>query len=137
MDRATERRAFARAWSYLNYHAVAKWMALVAAVAAGVLYVLLLIVLWLFGDLIVHRGQIPAYDQLSRQEQDAFDRYWLTPVDDGEDTRGGRALLLLGLEGTRTGDKDLANIKPSDDKVLTPEEQRFLWRAYLVQLLHY
>jgi ATP-binding cassette subfamily B protein len=137
MDRASERRAFARAWSYLNYNAAAKWTALVAAVAAGVLYLLLLIVLWLFGDLMVHRGQVPDFGQLTRSEQEAFAQAWLEPVDDGKDTRGGRALFLLGLEGTRTGDKDLARISPSDEKLLTPEEQRFLWRAHLVQLLHY
>src|SRR5262245_29707318 len=116
MESISERRAFARAWSYLNYHAVAKWTALVAAVVAGVLYVLLLIVLWLFGDLMVHRGQIPAYDQLSRSEQDAFDQYWLMPVGDDGTTRGDDALHLLNLDKTRTGDKDLANLKPSDDK---------------------
>src|SRR5215471_19074345 len=137
MDRPSERRAFARAWSYLNYNAVAKWTALVAAVAAGVLYLLLLVVLWLFGDLMVHRGQVPDFGQLTRSEQEAFAQAWLEPVDEGKDTRGGRALFLLGLDGTRTGDKDLAQISPSDEKLLTPEEQRFLWRAHLVQLLHY
>jgi ATP-binding cassette subfamily B protein len=137
MDRPSERRAFARAWSYLNYNPVAKWTALVAAVAAGVLFVLLLLVLWLFGDLMVYRGQIPAFEQLSPRDQQIFDRTWLTPVtDDGLITHGHDALRLLRLEQTGSSGKDLAKIKPSDEKLLTPEEQRFMWRVYLVQLLH-
>src|SRR5262245_35038820 len=135
MERASERRAFARAWSYLNYNAAAKWTALVAAVAAGVLYVLLLLILWLFGDLMVHRGQIPAFDQLTTQEQKNFDQQWLAPANEQE-TEGSKALELLGLQQTRSADKGLGTTKPTDDRLLTPEEQRFLWRVYLVQLLH-
>jgi ATP-binding cassette subfamily B protein len=138
MDRAAERRAFARAWSYLNYNAAAKWTALVAAVAAGVLYLLLLVVLWLFGDLMVHRGQVPDFGQLTPTEQERFAQAWLEPLGDNKTTRGEEALALLGLEKTRAGDKDLGTIKPNDEKLLlTPEEQRFLWRAYLVQLLYH
>ncbi|HMF11842.1 MAG TPA: ABC transporter transmembrane domain-containing protein, partial [Gemmataceae bacterium] len=125
MDRPSERRAFARAWSYLNYHAVAKWTALFAAVAAGVLYVLLLIVLWLFGDLMVHRGQIPGYENLSPGEARTFDDRW--------ETHGGEAMEFLGLSKAR-GDKNLAFVRPSDT-ALSSQEQRFIWRAYLVRLM--
>ena len=52
-----EREAFARARSFLNYHAVARWTALIAAVGTSILYVVLLIVLGLFADLVVHGGQ--------------------------------------------------------------------------------
>jgi ATP-binding cassette subfamily B protein len=139
MERASDRRAFARAWSYLNYNPVAKWTALFAAVMAGVLYVALLIVLWLFADEMVYRGQIPAVEQLGPVELNTWDRDWLEIPPNGDQTGGDQALLLLHLEGTRTGDKDLAHLKPSDPeekKLLTPEEQRFLWRVYLVSLLH-
>jgi len=125
MDRPSERRAFARAWSYLNYHAVAKWVALFAAVAAGVLYVLLLIVLWLFGDLMVHRGQIPGYENLTPTEARTFDEKW--------ETHGKDAMDFLGLADTR-GPKSLENEQPSDT-ALSSQEQRFIWRAYLVGLM--
>src|SRR5262249_36615947 len=127
MERASERRAFARAWSYLNYNAAAKWAALIAAVAAGVLYVLLLVVLWLFGDLMVHRGQIAAFDELTAQEQKAFDQKW--------QDLGESALDLVGLTGGRAAGKALASVEPSNPQ-LTSQEQRFLWRLYLVRLLH-
>ena len=58
MTRDADRTAFTRACTYLNFKAAAKWTALVAAVAAGVLYVLLLLVLWLFGDEMVHYRKI-------------------------------------------------------------------------------
>lgn len=134
MEPTSERRAFARAWSYLNYNPAAKWSALIAAVVAGVLYVLLLFVLWLFADEMVYRGEIPAYDQLSQIEREAFDESWLTPRDNEGATTGNFALDLLGLENTRSGDKDLAHVKPTEQ--LRTEDQRFLWRAYLVNLLY-
>ncbi len=44
------RSPFARAWSFLNFKPVAKWVALVAAVGTGLLYIALLVVLALFAD---------------------------------------------------------------------------------------
>jgi ATP-binding cassette subfamily B protein len=125
MDRPSERRAFARAWSYLSYNAVVKWTALVAAVAAGVVYVLLLIVLWLFGDLMVHRGQIPGYENLTFAETRVFDEEWKS--------HGNDAMDFLGLAKTR-GAESLENAQPSDT-ALSSQEQRFIWRAYLVGLI--
>ena len=43
MEAPASRQAFAKARSYLNYHPVAKWSALLAAVGTGVLYVALLV----------------------------------------------------------------------------------------------
>lgn len=64
-----ERQAFARALRFLNYQPASKWTALVASVVAGVLFVALLAVLALFTDLMVNRGEIPTYSQLSRRTQ--------------------------------------------------------------------
>ncbi|HMF14116.1 MAG TPA: ABC transporter ATP-binding protein, partial [Gemmataceae bacterium] len=91
----------------------------------GVLYVLLLIVLWLFGDLMVHRGQIPGYENLSPAEAVAFDQKW--------EANGPDALDFLGLSKAR-GDRNLAFVRPSDT-TLSSQEQRFIWRAYLVGLM--
>src|SRR5687768_13921015 len=54
-------QAFNRALRYLSYLPAAKWTALVASIAAGVFFVLLLALLALFADLIVNRGAIPMY----------------------------------------------------------------------------
>ena len=89
-----EREAFARARRFLNYSAVAKWLALTTAVATGVLYVALLVVLGLFADLIVSRGEIPLFRNLSRGEQDSFLQYW-NSID--PEQRAGQ-LVAIGLE---------------------------------------
>lgn len=76
MDRA----GFARARTFLNYHPVAKWSALAAAVGTAVLYVALLLLLALFVDLIVDRGDLPAYASLTTQDQRSFARNWTEPL---------------------------------------------------------
>ncbi|HYT94414.1 MAG TPA: ABC transporter ATP-binding protein [Gemmataceae bacterium] len=75
-----ERAAFARARGFLNYHPVAKWAALLAGVGTGVLYVVLLLLLGLFLDLTINRGDIPAYQKLSSPEQRAFRDEWKEPL---------------------------------------------------------
>lgn len=74
------RAAFARARSFLNYHPVAKWTSLAAAVATAVLYVVLLMLLGLFADLVVNRGYIPAYHGLSEFDRKQFDEQWKEPL---------------------------------------------------------
>jgi ATP-binding cassette subfamily B protein len=71
-----EREAFARAWRFLNYKPGAKWTAAVAALATGVLYLALLIVLALFADLMVNRGTIPSFSHLAPGRQDALLHEW-------------------------------------------------------------
>src|SRR5258707_2767607 len=76
VEREADRQAFARARTYLNYHPVAKWSALLAAVGTGVLYVALLVVLWLFADLMVSRGRIPSFSDLPDQQQEELLARW-------------------------------------------------------------
>ncbi len=124
MEREAESKAFARAWAYLNYHSVAKWTALAAATATGILYVALLIVLWFFADLMTHRGQVPPYADLVEQEQVVFKQKWIE--------ENGTSLKDLGLDSSARF-KDLAT---ADPRTLAPEDQQFVWRAYVVRLLH-
>src|SRR6516162_2846887 len=76
MDRETERAAFAKACAYLNYHAVAKWLAHAAAVGTGFVYGALLVVLWLFTDLMVYRGRLPTFHSLTPYQQTRFFIEW-------------------------------------------------------------
>jgi ATP-binding cassette subfamily B protein len=71
-----QRAAFARARSFLNYHPVAKWSSLAAAVGTSILFVVLLMLLGLFADLVVNRGQIPALHNISETEQQRFKEDW-------------------------------------------------------------
>ena len=65
MEREAEHKALAKAWSYLSFRPGAKWATLLAAAGTGLFYVALLIVLGLFADLMVYRGQVPAYRDLT------------------------------------------------------------------------
>jgi ATP-binding cassette, subfamily B, bacterial len=71
-----ERNAFARARAFLDYRPAAKWLAILGSIASAVLYVLLLIVLALFADLLINRGRIANLAQLSAAEQEDFFNRW-------------------------------------------------------------
>src|SRR5262249_37780795 len=72
--------AVCRGRGLLQHYPVAKGSALFAGVATGVLYVALLLLLGLFIDLTVNRGDIPAYQHLWPQEQAAFAEEWKDPL---------------------------------------------------------
>jgi ATP-binding cassette subfamily B protein len=75
-----QRAAFARARSFLNYHPAAKWSSLAAALGTALLYVVLLMILGLFADVMVNRGQIPAFYSLAAADREAFEAEWKDPV---------------------------------------------------------
>jgi ATP-binding cassette subfamily B protein len=66
---------FSRAARFLNYASPAKWLSIVCGVATALLFVALLLVLALFADLMVHRGDIPALHALPGREPDDFLEY--------------------------------------------------------------
>jgi ATP-binding cassette subfamily B protein len=68
--------SFSKACAYLNFSAGAKWAAHAAAVGTGIVTVALLIVLWLFVDLMVWRGRVPDFAELSALEQQKFRDLW-------------------------------------------------------------
>ncbi len=71
-----QRAAFTRAWRFLNFKPVAKWTALTAAVAIGLVTVALLVVLGLFADLVVYRGHAPTFANLGTMERDSYFDNW-------------------------------------------------------------
>lgn len=128
-----EREAFARAWRFLNYQPAAKWAAQIAAVATAVLYVALLVVLGLFADLLVNRGQIPTYLTLQAADQDRFQEIWLGrrvqllwPKQIDAESRA-ESLDALGI--------DAATARPlsesEDWSALDPADQALAWRAFV------
>jgi ATP-binding cassette subfamily B protein len=105
---------------------VAKWLAILSAVLAGVIYLQLLVVLGLFTDLLIYRGQVPSYAELLPSEVDRFYREW------GELPQPARqqALEALALDA-----KGSAALSADELGKLTPSEQERLWRVYVFQLL--
>jgi ATP-binding cassette subfamily B protein len=129
VERDDERKAFARAWSYLNYNATAKWASLLSGVGTGLLYVALLVLLWLFADLMVHRGSFPQYPELPRADQERFHDAWrgLPPTEQKE------YLERLGLPEAVA--QPVASAAADNFDNLTPSRQALVWRGYLNRTL--
>jgi ATP-binding cassette subfamily B protein len=127
VEREAERKAFNRAASYLNYNAAAKWFAYLAAIGTGVLYIGLLVLLWLFADLMVYRGQISFYRELSRVDQEKFQQYWQT-LRPEERTANLRDLGLPEASATTLA-------TASDFSSLPPDKQSLCWRSYVSEVL--
>jgi ATP-binding cassette subfamily B protein len=129
VEREVERKAFARAWSYLNYNATAKWSALLAAVGIGVLSVALLVLLWLFADLMVHGGNIPSVRDLSVAQQQRFQAFWHGLSDEDKATD----LEEVGVP--KGAGAKLAADAAENFAALAPEQQSLVWRSYLSHML--
>src|SRR5690348_14546607 len=127
MDREADRAAFAKACAYLNYKPAAKWSSHAAALGTGVVYVALLVVLWLFTDLMVSRGRLPTYHSLTPLQQNNFFDEWngLDPAERSEYLRqtglpDDQASKLAGLTASSSVPRD---------------EIRALWRAQVRRIL--
>jgi ABC-type multidrug transport system fused ATPase/permease subunit len=121
-----ERTAFARAWGYLNYKAGAKWGALACAAGASLLFVALLGVMALFVHLLVERGDVPSYGQLSPDRREAFRANWLArPRDERQ----------LGLQHAR-GVTDHTRLLADNPDALTSSDWAVAWRAQVWLLLN-
>jgi ATP-binding cassette subfamily B protein len=128
MDREAERDAFAKACAYLNYKKPAKWTALAAAAGTGLVYVALLVVLWLFTDLLVYRGRLPTFHSLTPLQQNHFFSEWNGLP---EDERVHR-LQAIGLPKDKA--QQLAAVRLGEANV-PREDERTLWRAQVRNIL--
>ncbi len=116
-----KREAFARARRFLNYSPVAKWLALAAAVASGVLYVSLLAVLALYTDLMVSHGEIPTFANLSSGQQERALRAW-NKFDEDQPEEAQQALQEAAKAQSAPGERQaLAN--------------ELTWRAYVYHVI--
>lgn len=129
MDRA----AFARALKFLNYKPVATYSALVAGILSSIFFVLLLVVLALFADLVVNRGEAPCYVNLSAREQQAFlDKL---AAEENADVRKGwtRKAAALGFPTA------LANLAGSSEEGLSgpdvEKRRQLLWMTLLPDIV--
>ena len=112
----------------MNYHKVAKWSAHAAAAGTGVVFVALLVVLWLFTDLMVYRGRLPTYHSLTPLQQAHFIGDWNRLDDDERMAR----LKQVGVKEERS--KQLAAQTPVDPS-LPREDLRTMWRAEVRHIL--
>ncbi len=124
MSSEAANNAFAKACAYLNYNAGAKWLAQLSSIGAGLLYVGLLVLLFLFSELIVHRGYLPRLDDLSENDRQHFFGEW------NQLDAENRQSLLQAVKA------DSALAGESASKELSATKQEILWRAYLPKILH-
>ncbi len=124
--REAEHNAFAKACAYLNYYPVATRLTYVAAVGTGVLYVALLVVLWLFAELMVHRGRVPASDEMADADRERVAAEW------GALPQEERKSLLnaVGVEGAAAD-----TLATADAMAVSVRDQEVIWRAYVPRVL--
>jgi ATP-binding cassette, subfamily B, bacterial len=128
MDRQAEQAAFAKACAYLNYKQAAKWTAHAAAAGTGIVYVALLVVLWLFTDLMVYHGRLPTYHSLTPLQQRLFFKDWENLTDEQRQDRLGKINLS---EKRFQSLAELKSIDASDHR----EDLRDMWRAQVRYIL--
>ena len=116
-----ERQAFARARLF-RYSPVALWLAHSSALASGVLYVALLVLLGLFADLVISRGQVPTLRELPSQDQVNIENLPTAEVRD--------YLTAIGVEPV-----EASRISRESPAKRTARENELLWRGYVAQLV--
>ena len=130
MDRQAEPAAFAKACAYLNYKQVAKWTAHAAAAGTGIVYVALLVVLWLFTDLLVYRGRLPTSHSLTPLQQNHFYNEWNNLDPEERYQRLRQAGISEEMKTRGITDDKLHKLADQDDiQTLSRDDQRVLWRA--------
>src|SRR5262249_17614881 len=136
-DNSMDKVAFARAARFLNYLSVAKWLALGCGMATAVLYVALLLVLSLFADLMVNRGEIPALHNLPTRGYTSALASMSLPEDDKDrkTTIGGwqKSLKDLGVDDQRLADL-LAESSPKLERD-AELRQHLIWFLQLPKLI--
>lgn len=133
MDRQAEQAAFTKACAYLNYKQAAKWTAHAAAAGTGIIYVALLVVLWLFTDLMVYRGLLPTYHSLTPLQRVNFINEW-NALDRQERLNRLEAIKATDLSNEQI--QHLASLQ-LDEESVPRVEMRPIWRAQVRHILLY
>jgi ATP-binding cassette, subfamily B, bacterial len=109
--------AFRKALEYLNYNATARWLAYLGGIGNALAILGLLMTLWLFTDLMVSRGRIPDFEELTPKQVKVFGDQWSALQEKWNDTeRGGRAALEAAKDNPSSFNLDL--IRKFADKPL-------------------
>jgi ATP-binding cassette subfamily B protein len=127
--------AFARCQRFLGYHPLAKWLSIISSIGTALLYLGLIVLLGLFIDLIVERGEIPSFHQLSRHDRDAFLKEIALP--DEKDKRDELVdSIKAELESLGFGRASVTSWEKGElVKNLPAHEKALLWWAKMHELL--
>ncbi len=118
---------FNKAIAYLNFSRNAKWFAYLSGGAVGVVLVALLLVLWLFADLMVWRGRVPKVGELSPKQVGRLHAQWeaMSPHERQE---------LLDWAGFAEVSKQAAN--QAIFEKLTPDQREGVWEEIVYDILN-
>lgn len=125
MTRDSEQTAFSRAASYLSYKTAARWTAQVAAVVSTLLVLVMLGLLGLFAEVVVHRGQLPAFRDLTAEDQDRVLKAWW---DLSEEERRER----LGSTSATAALTEAEYDKSTEER---PALQSLIWKGHIQHVL--
>src|SRR5207244_2441635 len=121
-----------------SYFGFSKWLALLAGVGTGVLYVGLLLVLALFADLMVNRGEIPCLHNLPARERAAWRESAALP-DEAEAKQTRSDHIQQALRDLALDDPRLVQLLVNEpEKLSSPEielRRHLLWFVDLPHLL--
>ena len=126
--------AFARCKGFLNYHSLAKWFSIFAAVGSAILYLGLIALLGFFIDLMVQRGDIPSFHQLPDHERRLFLSENVLPEE--HDKRADFIRLIKAeLEALKFDPTQLQSWEKEPVEKWTAREKALLWWAKMPHLL--
>lgn len=130
MSREEEKNAFHRSISFLNYRKVATWTALIAGIASAVVTLALLVLLWVFTDLMVHRGRLPSFSSLTKRGQEKFLERWnARPAEERQNM-----LQAVGYSESAAAELSLVTASREVQPRRSMLDDAF-WRAELGQIL--
>ncbi len=129
--------AFARARKFLQYHPVAQWLAIVSSIVTALLFFALVLLLALYIDLVVNRGEVPSLQQLAPVERAAFDFPDATPPEDADSAPVPKKRVHATLESLNLPDAELNEwFNGVHAKQLADRERALLWYVDAIQYLH-
>jgi ABC-type multidrug transport system fused ATPase/permease subunit len=112
----------------------ARWGAIVSSVGAAITYFLLLLLLYLFVDLLVFRGEIPTYAELTTAQKAEFAAEWEKRPVTAREEAAGRLFLddrtkqrVAAANSEELKEKKLT--RGDEDKHPTADEWAARWRA--------
>ncbi|HZZ82438.1 MAG TPA: hypothetical protein VFE62_28325, partial [Gemmataceae bacterium] len=123
--------ALARCRGFLNYHPLAKWLSILSSVGTTFLYVGLIVLLAFFIDLMVDRGEIPAFHQLPAPTRQRFLEGISSP-DDERKQQVQDELKAIGFDPALV--KAWANGEPMEN--WSQHERALLWWGDTLRLIH-
>ncbi len=119
-----DRTAFARARGFLDYTPTPKWTATLCSLATTVIYILLILILALFADLLISQGRIPAFSDLSPDQRASYLATW---TDFSQESRDA-IIAPLELNDSSLA-KRLSEAEP--EPALDGPEHELRWHAFV------